>query len=141
VYISIPHQARADGKSSYTFRSRFRLAYNCILSFSDYPLKLMTGVGLGTVVLGLLWGAYAAWVRLTDPTAQTGFASLLSAIVVFGGLNLAGLGVASLYIGRILIEVQRRPNCVIRSVFKGQESGIQTASNGGQNAHESIYIS
>lgn len=115
-YLTIPHQARTQGKSSYTFRSRFRLAYNCILSFSDYPLKVMTAVGLVTTVLGLLWGAYAVWVRLETPNAQMGFASLLSAIVVFGGLNLTGLGVASLYIGRILSETQRRPAYVIRSV-------------------------
>lgn len=141
IYIPITHQARAEGKSSYTFRSRFRLAYNSILSFSDYPLKLMTTVGLVTMFLGLLWGSYAIWTRLTNPTAQTGFASLLSAIIVFGGLNLAGLGVASLYIGRILSEVQRRPGCVVRSVFNRLDSQIPHISNGGHTTHESIYIS
>lgn len=121
VYVPIPHRARKQGKSSYTLRARIRLAYNCIVSFSDYPLKLMTGVGLGSVGLGLLWGAYVIWVRLTDPAAQMGFASLLSAVIVFGGLNLMGLGVASLYIGRILAEVQRRPAYVVRSILNARQ--------------------
>jgi glycosyltransferase involved in cell wall biosynthesis len=141
VFVPIIHQSRTQGKSSYTFRSRFRLAYNCILSFSDYPLKLMTCIGLATVCLGLLWGAYAIWIRLMNPGAQTGFASLLSAIVIFGGLNLAGLGVASLYIGRILIEVQGRPSCVVRSVFNREQPDHQTILSGNRTTHESICIS
>ena len=116
IYVPIHHQARKQGKSSYTFRSRLRLAYNFVVSFSDYPLKLMTTVGLSSVLLGLLWGGYIVWARLTNPSIQMGFASLLCAIIVFGGLNLAGLGMASLYIGRILAEVQRRPPYVIRSI-------------------------
>lgn len=142
VYVLIPHQARQQGKSSYTIRSRVRMAYNSILSFSDYPLKLMTSIGLATVGMGLVWGVYAVWVRLTNPTAATGFASLLSAIIVFGGLNLAGLGVASLYIGRILSEVQRRPSFVIRSrIASQQEAGPTAGANQNRVANESIYVS
>ena len=120
IYVPIEHQARQQGESSYTFRSRLRLAYNFVLSFSDYPLKLMTNIGLVSVALGLIWGAYTIWVRLSNPHAQMGFASLLSAVVIFGGLNLAGMGLASLYVGRILAEVQRRPAYVIRSILRSE---------------------
>jgi glycosyltransferase involved in cell wall biosynthesis len=140
VYVPIPHKPRALGRSSYTFRSRFRLAYNCILSFSDYPLKLMTVAGLGTTALGLLWGAYAVWVRLTNPGAQLGFASLLSAIVVFGGLNLSGIGIASLYIGRILLEVQDRPAYVIRSVIGRRDAQSCADTNQNRVANECIGV-
>ena len=137
VYVPIPHQSRREGKSSYSFRSRLRLAFHCILSFSDYPLQLMTAVGFGSVALGILWGAYAIGVRLMNPNAQTGFASLLSAIVIFGGLNLAGLGIASLYIGRILTEVQRRPTFVVRSI----KSQVANSESRGRLIDESVCIS
>ena len=127
IYVPITHQARREGKSSYTFRSRLRLAYNFVVSFSDYPLKLMTNAGLISVGLGLLWGGYTIWVRLTNPAIQMGFASLLSAIIVFGGLNLVGLGLASLYIGRILSEVQRRPAYVVRTIIGAGAAAVQPA--------------
>ncbi len=141
IYVTIPHQARAQGKSSYTWRSRLRLAYNSIVSFSDYPLKMMTVAGMVTVALGLFWGAYAIWVRFTNPTAQLGFASLLSAIIVFGGLNLAAMGVSSLYIGRILMEVQRRPSYIIRSMIGPGLTDLSKVNELNRvSTHESILI-
>lgn len=54
AYVPIAHQSRGDGKSSYTFMKRLKLAVNSILSFSDLPLRWAAILGMIFSLLGFL---------------------------------------------------------------------------------------
>lgn len=50
-----------------------------------------------------------------------GYASLLTIILVLGGIQLLGLGIIGEYLGRVYLESKRRPTFIVRKVFRGQQ--------------------
>lgn len=112
--VPIETQPRKAGKSSYNFRRRLRMAYSSVISFSDFPLRLAVKFGMLVAVLGMLLAVGLLLQKLSGATVLPGFTSTFVLIVFLGGVQIAVTGVASLYIGRILAEVQQRPLFVVR---------------------------
>lgn len=116
-YVPIRQSRRTQGKSSYNFRRRLRLAFEAIISFSDLPLRFSVALGGIVALIGFLLAAYLAIGELFFLEFQAGYTSTITAIVLLGGVLIFVIGVASLYIGRILSEVQGRPRYVVRDSF------------------------
>ena len=57
MYLPIRHQYRTQGKSSYTFRKRWRMAMESIIGFSDLPLRIAATLGLIITSIGMLLAA------------------------------------------------------------------------------------
>jgi len=118
-WVSTQQQPRQAGKSSYNFRRRLRMAYSSIISFSDFPLRLAVKFGMLVAAAGILLGLALIIQKLTTPSVLLGYTSTFVMIVFLGGVQIAVTGVASLYIGRILAEVQHRPLFVVRETYGG----------------------
>jgi len=114
VRVPIEQQPRKAGKSSYNFRRRLRMAYSSVISFSDFPLRLAVKFGMLVAGVGMLLGLGLILQKLFGSTVLPGYTSTFVLIVFLGGVQIAVTGVASLYIGRILAEVQQRPLFVVR---------------------------
>jgi glycosyltransferase involved in cell wall biosynthesis len=121
-YIRVPieQQPRKAGKSSYNFRRRLRLAYSSVISFSDFPLRLAVKFGMLVAGVGMLLAIGLILRKFLGPSLLPGFTSTFVLIVFLGGVQIAVTGVASLYIGRILAEVQQRPLFVVREIYGGE---------------------
>jgi glycosyltransferase involved in cell wall biosynthesis len=115
VYVPIRHQSRKLGRSSYTFRKRLRMAMESIIGFSDLPLRFAAALGFFITCVGMLLNAGLILNRLFSTNYAPGYTSTISVVVFLGGLNLMFLGLVSLYVGRILREVQGRPRCIVKS--------------------------
>jgi len=113
-YVLISHQDRKDGKSSYTFGKRLKLAVEGAIAFSDRPLKLAIYLGFFIILLGCLLAAYVVAQKIIFNTMLTGYTSVVSLIILCAGLQIFIVGVAGLYVGKILMEVQNRPPYIIR---------------------------
>jgi dolichol-phosphate mannosyltransferase len=118
-WVPVEHQPRRVGKSSYNFRRRLRLAISSIISFSDYPLRLAVKFGFAMAALGFLLGLFMIVDKVFLRDIAPGYTSTVAAILFLGGLQIMVTGVASLYIGRILAEVQQRPLFVVRETYGG----------------------
>jgi glycosyltransferase involved in cell wall biosynthesis len=117
VRVPIEQQPRQAGKSSYNFRRRLRMAYKSVISFSDFPLRLAVKVGMLVAAVGMLLAFGLVLQKWFGPSLLPGYTSTFVAIVFLGGVQIAVTGVASLYIGRILAEVQQRPLYVVRETY------------------------
>jgi dolichol-phosphate mannosyltransferase len=117
-YCSVRHQARRVGKSSYNFRRRMRLALDSIISFSDFPLRLAVKFGFSVAAVGLVLALGLVIDRLSFRIFLQGWVSTIVAIVFFGGVQIMVTGLVSLYVGRILVEVQGRPLFVVRETYR-----------------------
>jgi hypothetical protein len=93
-----------------------RLAFDGVLAFSIVPLRLITLLGLAITLAGLGYGAYWVVAFLAGKVSEPGLTSIVVLLLVFGGVQLLSLGIASEYIGRIYEEVKHRPRYVIDSM-------------------------
>ncbi len=120
-YVPIRHTRRTQGKSSYTFRRRLRLSFEAIISFSDLPLRFCVALGAIVALIGFLLASYLTIGKLFFVEFRAGYTSTITAVVLLGGVLISVIGVASLYIGRILSEVQGRPLYLVRDSFNIRE--------------------
>ena len=101
---------RTAGKSKYPLRKMFRLAFDGITGFSSAPLKIsFTMRCLATIVAFVLFAWSILEKILAPETTVPGWASIMTAIVFFGGVQLISIGILGEYIGRIYEEVKQRP--------------------------------
>ena len=123
AYVPIRHARRQQGKSSYSLRRRLAMSFEAIVSFSDLPLRFMVGLGGIVAMLGFAVGLYLVFGKIFLVDFRAGYASTIAAIVFTGGVLISVVGVASLYIGRILAEVQGRPLYLVRDSFNVPATG------------------
>lgn len=107
--------ARAAGRSKFTYWKLWNFALEGITSFSTVPLRMATYIGLGTAVVAF---AYGSWIMLKtllwgDPVA--GYPSLMSVMLFLGGVQLMALGIIGEYLGRLFDEVKQRPLYLIEA--------------------------
>ena len=117
-YVVVRHQRRTEGRSSYNVRRRFRMAVDSIISFSDLPLRMVVAVGFLVAGIGFLLLLTLVVEKLSGKDFLPGYVSTVSIVAFMGGIQILVVGLASLYVGRILREVQNRPLYVIQDTYK-----------------------
>ncbi len=100
---------RLAGQSKYPLGRMLALAVNGITSFSMRPLRLITAMGFIMATLSFMVGIWAIAVALFSTRAVPGWASTVVPIAFVGGLQLLSMGVIGEYVGKIYLEVKRRP--------------------------------
>ncbi|WP_225781316.1 glycosyltransferase family 2 protein [Xenophilus sp. Marseille-Q4582] len=105
---------RAGGESAYGWRRLGGLALDGLMSFSNVPLTVWSYVGATTALLALVYGAWIVLKTLMFGVDVPGFASLLTAVLFMGGIQLLGIGVLGAYLGRVYDETKGRPIYVVR---------------------------
>jgi dolichol-phosphate mannosyltransferase len=107
--------ARAAGQPKQSLRRLIALAFDGLLSFSKLPLRLATVLGLVVSFLSFVAALVFVGVKIYAVTHDLpklsipGWASFMTAISFFGGMQLLFLGIIGEYIGRIYDEVKGRP--------------------------------
>jgi len=116
--VSVPHHARVDGRSGYTLSKLLSLAMNVFTNFSLLPLQLVSFLGLIAAAGGLAMAFYYLLAALFAKIEVPGYASLITAVLVLGGLQLLSLGIMGEYLGRLHLNVNRKPQYTVRQTTK-----------------------
>ncbi|MCQ2965523.1 MAG: glycosyltransferase family 2 protein [Alphaproteobacteria bacterium] len=108
-YIEFSAPERFSGTTKYSFAKSLALAFSTIVQFSVKPLRFSIYLGVLTATFSLFMGAYffIEYFFLNQPTP--GFATLMTMIGFLGAVQLIMLGIVGEYIGKIHMEVKRRP--------------------------------
>jgi glycosyltransferase involved in cell wall biosynthesis len=115
--IPVKHHPRFRGESTYTFWKSVGVWARLSTNFSVVPLRLATIFGALIAAAGLVTAAAFLVLRLRHPEiaqSAVGWASLAVSVLVLGGLQLVTLGVMGEYIGRMHLNLNNRPQFVIR---------------------------
>jgi dolichol-phosphate mannosyltransferase len=125
--IGVPYERddRVAGEVKYTFPKLVRLALDGVFGFSLMPLRLAAFLGFLIAVPSFLVGLYFVIHRIFDfpvfgayAKDTPGLASLAVGLFFLGGVMLIIMGVLGEYIGRIYMEVKRRPTYIIEGVYE-----------------------
>ena len=112
--IPYERQARTIGRSQYNFGKRLKNFIDAVLDASYLPIRFISVLGVVTASLGFLWALTIIVSWLAGDSPFTGWAPLMVALLVVGGLIMLMLGVIGEYVWRINEEVRKRPNYVVR---------------------------
>ena len=115
VPFTYQRQARFAGETKYPLSKMIQFASTAMLYFSKKPLKLATGLGFITVMIGIVYALYTLIGKIVGYThALSGWSSLIILIVFFGGVQLLTVGVLGQYIGILFDEVKDRPEYIVQ---------------------------
>ncbi|MBU0638671.1 MAG: glycosyltransferase family 2 protein [Planctomycetes bacterium] len=113
THIPYVKKARMHGKSKWTIERKLRAFADAFVSFSYVPLRFMSYLGMACSVLGFLYAAFIIIMRLAAAQPIAGWASIMMAVLVLGGVQMTMLGVLGEYLWRTLEAARRRPRYFI----------------------------
>lgn len=114
--VHYDRRARFAGESKYPLRKMIEFALNGITSFSVTPLRAITCLGFAVSLACVALALWALVVKLTSANAVPGWASTILPIYFLGGVQLFCAGVLGEYVGKIYIEIKRRPRFLIEKI-------------------------
>lgn len=118
--VSVPHEQRQHGESTYTFRKLMSHAVNIFITFSTLPLRMATYGGATLSALSFLYLLYVIYGRLNGIVTDPGYSSLMSVVLFACGIQLLILGAVGEYIGRLMGATFRRPVYIVDSHTNSQ---------------------
>ncbi|MEL6732290.1 MAG: glycosyltransferase family 2 protein [Bacteroidota bacterium] len=122
IGIEYDRSAREEGESKYSFKQLLSLAFNGIFNFSEFPIRFITRLGIGTVTISLLYLIHTLFKRFVLNEVPEGFTALLLTIVMFSGVQLISLGLIGEYVLRIFFQIKGRPLFIIKEHIRQQET-------------------
>lgn len=118
ISIDYSREQRLEGKTKFNAWKLWTFALDGLASFSTLPLTVWTYIGAGISFFSLAYGSFIILKTLVRGIELPGYASLLTAILFLGGIQLIGIGVLGEYIGRIFLEAKQRPIYLIRRHYR-----------------------
>jgi polyisoprenyl-phosphate glycosyltransferase len=104
---------REAGTSSWTGGRLVKSAIDTFISFSFLPIRAISYFGMLVSLVSFLFGFYVMVNRIAFGTQVEGWASVMLAVLLLGGVQLTMIGVLGEYLWRILDEVRGRPLYVV----------------------------
>lgn len=119
VFLAFDAPARVAGTTKYRWRKRLALAIDGILGFSTAPIRLTIWMGIGVAALGAVYLGYVLGKALWTGDVVAGWPSLISVVLILGGMQIVCIGVLGAYLGRVFEQSKGRPLYVLRRDVDG----------------------
>jgi dolichol-phosphate mannosyltransferase len=118
-YVYFEREKRHAGTTHYPLSKMINFALNGITAFSTKPLRLASYLGFASAFVGFIGILYALIGRFFPPSWfphnwVTGWTLMFVGIMFTGGVQLITIGIIGEYISKIFIEVQRRPQYILK---------------------------
>lgn len=112
---------RSVGESKFNGWKLWNLALEGITSFSTFPLRIWTYIGLFVAFISFIYGGWMIVNKIIWGNPVPGYPSLLVSVLFLGGIQLIGIGVLGEYIGRIYTEIKKRPKYILKHCIKDKK--------------------
>lgn len=116
--VPVAHSPRQSGRSKYTPFRLLRLNFDLLTGFSLLPIQLVSFAGILISFVGLSFAVFLMVRRFIVGPEVEGVFTLFAILFFFVGLQILALGLIGEYIGRIYMEVRRRPRYVIKEILE-----------------------
>ncbi len=118
--ISVPYerQKRQADESKWNYWKLWNFALDGVVGFSTTPLRIWVYIGSLVAALAFSYGSFIVVRVLFQGADVPGYASLMTAVLFLGGVQLLSMGILGEYLGRLFIEVKARPVYVVETIYK-----------------------
>jgi len=116
--VLVRHEPRTTDTSGYNLAKLVAVWLNMTTSASILPLRITVILGLGIAALGGLLGISVLIEKILRPDNAVGWASLMTALVIFSGMQLVLMGTIGEYVGRVLLTANGMPQGVLRTLVR-----------------------
>ncbi|WP_176586592.1 glycosyltransferase family 2 protein [Priestia megaterium] len=123
--VTYNRKERLAGETKYPLKKMISFAFNGITSFSVVPIRAFTFLGCVLFFISVITGCYAFIQKLLGNTS-IGWTSLIISIWLLGAIQLISIGVVGEYIGKIFIEVKKRPPYAVDIDLYTERLGVST---------------
>ncbi|MET3689715.1 glycosyltransferase involved in cell wall biosynthesis [Priestia megaterium] len=123
--VTYNRKERLAGETKYPLKKMISFAFNGLTSFSVFPIRAFTFLGCVLFFISVMTGCYAFIQKLLGNTS-IGWTSLIISIWLLGAIQLMSIGVVGEYIGKIFIEVKKRPPYAIDIDLYTERLGVST---------------
>ena len=107
--IPVTHHQRLNGQSSYTISKLIEHSINIFITFSNFPIRLLTKTAFLTFVVTLIYSCDIIYNKIVGDITIPGYASLMILIGVSTALIMGGLGIVGEYLFRVNQKTTKRP--------------------------------
>ncbi len=114
--VNFHRKDREIGESKWTFSKKFKLVVDSMMSFSYFPIKFMSGLGVVMAILAFIWIAEVLIEYCVIGTPVQGWSTLMCLVLFSSGMILLMLGVLGEYLWRTLDATRNRPVFIIDTV-------------------------
>lgn len=114
IGVGYSRPSRAVGRSKFNGWKLWNFAVDGITSFSTWPLRIWSYIGVGIAIASLVFMMTIIGRTLIFGVNWPGYASIMSAILFFGAVQLISIGILGEYIGRLYTESKKRPIYIIK---------------------------
>jgi glycosyltransferase involved in cell wall biosynthesis len=112
--LEFDREVRAAGRTKWSYWRLWNFALDAVTSFSSMPLKVWSYLGLIISIFAFLFALFLAALKIIRGIDVPGYASLMVAVLFFGGVQLISLGIIGEYLARMYNEVKGRPLYLVR---------------------------
>jgi polyisoprenyl-phosphate glycosyltransferase len=119
--VTFDRQPRHAGDTKWNYWRLWNFALDAITSFSSLPLKIWSYLGVAISLFAFLFALFLAGLKIIRGIDLPGYASLMVAVLFFGGVQLISLGIIGEYLARMYSEVKGRPLYLVRDTWGFEE--------------------
>ena len=112
--VDVEHLERMTGNSNYNIFKLISLWLRVLTNFSIVPLRISTIAGFFMTFASFCSILVIVSIKLLNPTIAAGWASIISVLLFFFGLQFIVLGLIGEYIGRSYLNLNKKPQFVVR---------------------------
>tara|TARA_R100000306_G_C4368337_1_gene138722 strand:+ start:723 stop:1718 length:996 start_codon:yes stop_codon:yes gene_type:complete len=120
--IPIELEQRPNGTSKFGFRGLVKLGLTGMTSFTSWPLRVWTLIGVGVATLSIIYGLWIVAKTMIFGVDVPGWSTLAVAILLLGGIQLISIGVLGEYLARVFTEVKGRPGFIIAETHRASDT-------------------
>jgi undecaprenyl-phosphate 4-deoxy-4-formamido-L-arabinose transferase len=117
VHVEVDHDLRKIGQTKYGIRPLLRLTWDLITGYSNFPLRVVTYLGLFGASMGFAIMMFLLYQRLVAGILIEGFVVLSAVFSFFAGVQLLSIGFLGEYLGRVHLQIQNRPDYIVHKVI------------------------
>ena len=113
---------REIGKSRWTLSKKIKLVYDSLISFSYFPIKMITNVGFFSFFISVMLLLIIIYKKFVGKIDVEGYTSLIMVMLMAFGIIMLSIGIIGEYLWRTYDAARKRPPYIIEKVEKGEKS-------------------